>query len=83
LDRRCTQLLDEVALPNGFVLPGDDLGSAHLHVARAVARRCERRAVGLRDAGLLDNPDLIRWLNRVSDYLHLLALAESGTATRV
>ncbi len=66
--------------PDGFVIPGGRgaLGAAHLDHARAVARRLERRAVSLARAGLIENPDLLIWLNRMSDYLWLLARREDG-----
>ena len=66
---------DEIALPAGFVLPGSSQPSARLDVARAVARRLERRVVALRDEGLSINPQTLIYLNRLSDYLFLLARA--------
>jgi len=73
----------EAALPppKGFILPGGTPAAAQIDLARAVARRCERKAVGLMEHGLLENKTLIVWLNRLSDYLWLLARAEEGDAT--
>jgi len=70
-----------ITMPTGFVLPGGTPAAAHLDLARAVARRCERKTVGLVEAGLLDNPLVVIWLNRLSDYLWLLARAEEGEHT--
>lgn len=57
-----------------FVLPGGRTAAAHLHHARTVARRAERLAVALgREASL--NPALLRYLNRLSDHLFVLARA--------
>ena len=70
-----------LTMPTGFVLPGGSPAAAHLDLARAVARRCERKAVGLLDEGLLENQALVVWLNRLSDYLWLMARAEEGAAT--
>jgi cob(I)alamin adenosyltransferase len=57
-----------------FILPGGSEAGAVLHLARTVARRAERRAVGL--AGLEDlNPQVIVYLNRLSDLLFILARA--------
>ncbi len=67
--------------PKGFILPGGTPAAAHLDLARAVTRRCERRVVGMMEAGLMQNPTLIIWLNRLSDYLWLLARAEEGPQT--
>lgn len=65
----------------GFVLPGSTPLSAYLDHARTVARRCERRAVGLLESGEITNKHLIVWLNRLSDYLYLLARSEEDNPT--
>ena len=76
MERRGRELEASVEYPAGFILPGASLAGAHLDHARAVARRCEREAVRLRDAGLLENPQALIWLNRLSDVLWLLARSE-------
>ena len=71
----------EASLPpaTGFILPGGSPSGAHLDVARALCRRLERKVVALAEAGDLDNPHLLVWLNRLSDLLWLMArLAENG-----
>ncbi len=55
-----------------FVLPGGSLLAAHCHVARAVCRRAERRILELAAEEYVD-PLLIRWFNRLSDYLFIAA----------
>jgi cob(I)alamin adenosyltransferase len=55
-----------------FILPGGSAVAATLHLARAVARRAERRVVSLSSAEPI-NPEIIRYLNRVSDLLFVLA----------
>lgn len=55
-----------------FVLPGGTLASAHAHVARTITRRAERLVVALAAAETV-NPAVIRYLNRLSDYLFVLA----------
>ena len=57
----------------GWATPGATVGSAALDVARTTARRAERRVVALHDAGQLQNPEIIIYLNRLSDLLWLLA----------
>jgi len=53
-----------------FVLPGGSAAAAHLHVARTVCRRAERTAVTLaRTADEKVNPEAVRYLNRLSDFL--------------
>jgi cob(I)alamin adenosyltransferase len=75
----------ERALPpaTGFILPGGTPLGAQLDVARAVARRVERRVVALHDDGEVANPHLLVWLNRLSDHLWLLARAAEGAAGEV
>lgn len=55
-----------------FVLPAGAAGAAQAHVARAVVRRAERCVVALADAETI-NPALVRYLNRLSDHLFVLA----------
>ena len=70
----------QVKLPREFVLPGGNLPSAHLDVARAAARRLERTAVALAEAGHVSNQHALVYLNRISDFLFLLARAAEATA---
>jgi cob(I)alamin adenosyltransferase len=65
-------------LPKEFIVPGATPASAALDVARATCRRAERRAVALRETGHEVNPDALRYLNRLSDLLFVLARAEAG-----
>ncbi len=57
---------------NSFVLPGGSELAAALHVARTVVRRAERRAVALAKREAV-NPEAIKYLNRLSDHLFVLA----------
>jgi cob(I)alamin adenosyltransferase len=52
-------------------IPGELAGSAAFDVARTVCRRAERIAVRLRDEGELTNPQILAYLNRLSDLLWL------------
>lgn len=70
-----------IQMPTGFILPGGTPAAAHLDQARSVARRCERKVVRLQRDGLIDNRDLLVWLNRVSDYLWILARYEEAGHT--
>lgn len=66
-------LLEEHPLPQEFILPGATMGSAGLDLARSTVRRAERQAVALMKAGQVPDPEIIRYLNRVSDLLFALA----------
>jgi cob(I)alamin adenosyltransferase len=69
------QALDEVneKLPplHSFVIPGGSDAAGRLHLCRTVCRRAERRALAVEDA----NPEALRYLNRLSDLLFVLARA--------
>lgn len=55
-----------------FVLPGGDVVSSHCHVARSICRRAERITIKLSSTQPLESLD-IKYLNRLSDYLFVLA----------
>ena len=55
-----------------FILPGGNAAVSSLHLARAVVRRAERAAVALNEAEPL-NPQLLAYLNRLSDHLFVAA----------
>ena len=65
-------------IPSGFVIAGASVSSAWLDLARAVSRRMERRVVTLFERKEMDNRFLLIWVNRISDYLYLLARFEEG-----
>ncbi len=55
-----------------FVLPGGTRAAATCHLARTICRRAERSAWGANDVAAL-NPELLRYLNRLSDLLFVMA----------
>ncbi len=60
-----------------FVLSGGTAGAAHAHLARVAVRRAERRVVALGRAEAV-NPELQRYLNRLSDHLFVLGRRLNG-----
>lgn len=56
----------------GFILPGGCRSAAQAHVARAVCRRAERRVVALAQTAPVSD-EVLKYLNRLSDYLFVLA----------
>lgn len=58
---------------DSFILPAGSEASARLHLARTVCRRAERRTVALQQADARLNPETVRYLNRLSDLLFVLA----------
>lgn len=78
LERLIDRKVEEHPLPGEFVVPGASPVSAALDVARTLVRRAERRAVALRESGREVNPEAIRYLNRLSDLLFVLARWQAG-----
>ena len=72
LEREIDVMNEELSALRSFILPGGAAGSAHLHLARAVARRAERTAVAAA-AGTALNPLALTYLNRLSDHLFVAA----------
>ena len=72
------ELVTAHPLPNAFVVPGANPVSACLDVARSVVRRSERRVVELREGGADVNDAVVRYLNRLSDLLFVLARVAAG-----
>jgi cob(I)alamin adenosyltransferase len=69
-----------VIMPKEFILPGDTPGGAALSLARAVVRRAERRVTELFTMEALSNPELLRYLNRLSSLCFMLELLENQTS---
>ncbi len=63
---------------NCFSTPGKNVISGYLHVARTIARRSEREAVFMVKKKLLKNSFAQVYLNRLSDFLYILALLYEG-----
>lgn len=78
LERRIDELVAANPLPQAFVAPGADRVSAVLDVARTTVRRAERRVVELRDTGGKVNDEVLRYLNRLSDLLFVMARSQAG-----
>jgi cob(I)alamin adenosyltransferase len=71
-------LVERFPLPREFIIPGANPASAALDVARSTVRRAERRAVALRESDRKVNPEVLRYLNRLSDLLFVLGRAAAG-----
>lgn len=85
LDGWVTRLEQEKGLSvRGWKLPGEAgvLSGAHADLARAVCRRAERTVVALEQGGeKISNAEIVRFLNRLSDVLWLVARWEEQSAT--
>ena len=76
LEKLIDGLSEQVQLPRAFIIPGASAASGALDLARTILRRAERHTVGLQERGLLVNPEVLRYLNRASDLLFVLARFE-------
>lgn len=77
LERLMDRLSEDLSPLENFVLPGGTPAAAHLHVARTVCRRAERLVVSL---GKLEaiSPDVLIYLNRLSDALFVMTRFENA-----
>ncbi len=71
----------EVGMPTGFVVPGGNPAAAALDLSRSVVRRAERRAVAHLRAEGIEGSLVVPFLNRLGDYLYMLARAAEGEWT--
>jgi cob(I)alamin adenosyltransferase len=76
LDSMIAQLESELPPLTSFAVPGANPASAKLHIARTVCRRVERCFVGLEFAGET-KAAVVPYINRLSDFLFLLAQKEA------
>jgi cob(I)alamin adenosyltransferase len=72
LEQACDEVNARLEPLRSFVIPGGTPASAHLHVCRTVCRRAERRTIAV---GGEINGEVVRYLNRLSDLLFILARA--------
>jgi cob(I)alamin adenosyltransferase len=82
LDEMIRELEAAAPMPEGFILPGATPASGALDLARAIVRRAERRCLTLERTGGLANPEVRRWLNRLSLVLFVLGRYEESLAGR-
>jgi cob(I)alamin adenosyltransferase len=73
LEERIDHYMSQVELPPQFVIPGGNLLSAQLDVARTTIRRAERRITALKEGGEAIGETVIHFVNRASDLAYALA----------
>lgn len=74
LEKAIDELEEILPRHNKFVLPGGHPDAARTNIARTVARRAERRIISLAQTTAVD-PTILRYINRLSDYLFTLSRA--------
>ena len=81
LEAEVAAMNDRLPRLTSFVLPGGSPGAAHAHMARTIVRQAERRVVRLAAEDVV-TPALLRYLNRLSDHLFVLARVLNGNGAQ-
>lgn len=80
LERTIDRMTGRLPLRPVFIVPGVTRASASMDLARTVARRAERHLIRARATGHIVSPEVVAYLNRLSDLLYVLARRVAGTA---
>ncbi len=73
LENEMDKMNGVLPLMKNFILPGGHVAVSTAHITRCVCRRAERLCVQLMETGSFVDPLVIKYLNRLSDYLFVLA----------
>jgi len=73
LEKEMDKMNEVLPAMKTFLLPGGHVSVSTIHIARCVCRRAERCCVNLQQQDLFIEPLVIKYLNRLSDYLFVLA----------
>lgn len=73
LEKEMDKMSEVLPAMKNFILPGGHVSVSTIHIARCVCRRCERLCVHMQEEGLFVDPLVIKYINRLSDYLFILA----------
>ncbi len=76
LEKLIDDFEEALALPPGFVAFGQKEGASHMDVARTSIRKAERIAVKMKTKDMIQNPHILKYLNRLSDLIFVLACFE-------
>lgn len=80
LEGKISHYGDSLEKPKNFLLPGENLASAALGMARTVIRRAERETVALQEAGTLFSENALPYLNRLSSLCFVLELMTAANS---
>lgn len=73
LEKRIDEMTSQVPPMKSFILPGGHITVSNIHITRCVCRRAERLTVNMQQHKLFIDERVIKYLNRLSDYLFTLA----------
>jgi len=82
LESRAGEMQAKVEIGQQFIIPGETAGAAAIDLARTIVRRGERLAARLFHEGEISNSEVLRYLNRLSDVLFILARYEESLTGR-
>ncbi len=82
LEEQTDALAKRIAAPDEFIVPGDSPAGAVLDLSRTIVRRAERRVAYLLHQNEIENPELLRYLNRLSSLCFALELLENQASGR-
>lgn len=75
IENKCNDIKKSINnMPTDFIIPGGR--TAYIDYARTIARRCERKIIKLYKEKEIDNKFLLKWINKLSYYLWLVARKE-------
>lgn len=80
LEAQIAEFSAYIDMPKEFIVPGDSHAGAAFALARTIIRRAERRVSELFHAKVIENGELLRYLNRLSSFCFLLELVENQNA---
>jgi cob(I)alamin adenosyltransferase len=91
LEKEIDSMHEVLPVMKHFILPGGHVAVSTIHIARCVCRRAERLCVGMKEQNLFVDPLVIKYVNRLSDYLfvaarytgHLLNVSEVAWYPRI
>lgn len=73
LEQRIDEMDDALPQMKSFILPGGSIAASTFHIARCVCRRAERICVHMQNTNEFVAEDVLKYLNRLSDFLFVLA----------
>ena len=76
LEKELDKINEKLEELNSFILPGGSKSSSFLHLSRTIVRRSERSITELSDKEKV-NPEIIKYINRLSDFLFVAARIEN------
>jgi cob(I)alamin adenosyltransferase len=78
IEKTIEEIETVINLPKSFTIPGATMGSGLLDLSRSIVRRAERRVVTMKRNKMVNNEEILHYLNRLADLLYILARYEEN-----